>query len=365
MKHRTSANDGVAAARRRFLIGCAAIGGGALVSGCEQLESLKNLSLRDVLGFPENTEAMSQIERNKAIALRFKKAQGEKDGEATISRLLAPGYRRARSGMEHLAKNAEGQGHPNPGPYLRNAIPDRVDVIEGVIAEGNMVGMLFRMTGTHRGNLFGIPPTGKSINVYEVAILRLSGEWITDGWFMADEAGLLKQLGATLPPRKDGARVMPMPTGGGEDPDVVLRRIESGPLVSREDKNRLVVAQSKSSNPPKDSRAPDHKSLRLGFQHLRDYGDAKKVGNERVTLALPDRRDRIDGLIAEGDTVWIQYRVSGTHKANLYGHPPTGRRVEVPEIRIARFAGGQWKESWDFGDELGLMLQLGALHMLG
>ena len=351
--------------RRRFLAGCSALGAGALVSGCEQVENLKKMSLRDILGFPESGEPMSQIERNKALALRFKKAQGEKDGEATISRLLAPGYRRARSGLEHLAKNAEGQGHPSPGPYLRIAFPDRVDVVEQVIAEGNMVGLLFRITGTHRGNLFGIPATGKTVNVYEVAILRVMGDWITDGWFMTDEAGLLKQLGATLPPRKDGGRIVPAVTGGGEDPDVVLKRIQSGPLESREDKNRLVVAQSKASNPPKDYRAADYKQLRQGFQHLRDYGNANKVGGERPTLALPDRKDRIDGFIAEGDTVWMQFRIAGTHKANLYGHPPTGRRVEVPEIGIARFADGKWKDGWYFGDELGLMLQLGALHMLG
>jgi predicted ester cyclase len=348
--------------RRRFIAGCSALAAGTLVSGCE---NVKDLTLREILGFPQSTETMSQIERNKAIALRWKKAQTEKDGEATISRMLAPGYRRARAGMEHLAKNAEGQGHPSPGPYLRNAFPDRVDVIEEVIAEGNFVGLLFRVTGTHRGNLFGIAPTGRTVNIYEVAILRLAGDWITDGWFMADEAGLLKQLGAKLPPRKDGKPVVPLATGGGEDPDVVRERIESGPLVSREDRNRLIVAQSKSSNPPKGYRAPDYRQLRQGFQHLRDYGNANKVGHERPTLALPDRRDRIDGFIAEGDTVWMQFRISGTHKANLYGHPPTGRRVEVPEIGIARFEDGKWKSGWYFGDELGLMLQLGALHMLG
>ena len=80
---------------------------------------------------------------------------------------------------------------------------------------------------------------------------------------------------------------------------------------------------------------------------------------------LPDRRDRIDGFIAEGDTVWMQFRISGTHKVSLYGHPPTGKRVEIPEIGIARFVDGKWQQGWYFGDELGLMLQLGALHMLG
>ena len=82
--------------RRRFIAGCSALAAGTLVSGCE---NMKDLTLREILGFPESTETMSQIERNKAIALRWKNAQAEKDGEATISRMLAPGYRRARAGM--------------------------------------------------------------------------------------------------------------------------------------------------------------------------------------------------------------------------------------------------------------------------
>lgn len=338
-------------ARRRFLTGVSALGAATLMPACAMIGG--------------DTDSMSQIERNKALALRFKKAQGDKDGEAVISRLLSPGYKRSRAGMEHLGANAQGQGHPSPGPYLRTAIPDRVDVIEQVIAEGDTVGLLFRMTGTHRGNLFGIPATGRKIDVYEVAILRVAGDRITDGWFMADEAGLLKQIGAKLPPRKDRKLIVPPVTNGGEDPDVVLKRLQSKPLVSREDRNRLVVAQSKSSSPPKDYRTADYKQLRQGFQHLRDYGNANKVGHERPTLALPDRKDRIDGFIAEGDAVWMQFKIAGTHKVSLYGFPATGKRIEIPEIGIARFVDGKWQQGWYFGDELGLMLQLGALHMLG
>ena len=127
------------------------------------------------------------------------------------------------------ARNAEGQGWPSPGPYLRHAIPDRVDVIEDVIAEGDKVGLLFRLTGTHRANFFGIPATGRKIDVYEAAILRIVNGRITEGWFMADEAGLLKQIGAKLPPRKDGHVIVPPITKGGEDPDEVLKRLQASP----------------------------------------------------------------------------------------------------------------------------------------
>jgi predicted ester cyclase len=202
--------------------------------------------------------------------------------------------------------------------------------------------------------------------VYESAILRIVDGRITEGWFMADEAGLLKQIGAKgLPPRKDGKLLVPPITNGGEDPDLVVKRLQSMPAATREDRNRLVVAQSKSTSPPKGYRTADYKQGRQGFQHLRDYGNANKVGHERPTLALPDRKDRIDGFIAEGDTVWMRFKIAGTHTVRMYGFPPTGKRVEIPEIGIARFVDGKWQHGWYFGDELGLMLQLGALHMLG
>ena len=73
-----------------------------------------------------------------------------------------------------------------------------------MIADGNMVGMQFRIKGTHQGNFFGIPATGRSIDIQEVAIMRLEDGKIVAGWFMADEVELLKQLGVGLPPRRDG-----------------------------------------------------------------------------------------------------------------------------------------------------------------
>ena len=60
----------------------------------------------------------------------------------------------------------------------------------------------------------------------------------------------------------------------------------------------------------------------------------------------------------------MKFQVHGTHRAGLYGLPPTSKRVGVPEIGIARFVEGKWKDSWYFGDELGMLLQLGAPNLL-
>jgi len=306
----------------------------------------------------------AQLERNKRIVRRFKESQGTAEEAAAMKEVLAPNYKRWRAGFEHIGNNARDQGFPGPGSYLRGAFPDRTDTIEQMIAEGDMVGMLFKVRGTHKGNFYGVEATGRSIDVYELGIFRLANDQITEAWFLGDDAGLLMQLGAKLPPRKDGQPVVPPVTGAGDDPDAVVKRLEASPLASTEDNNRLIVVRSKGSAPSPGDRAADFKQTRVGFQHLRDYGNAKGVGTQTITGALPDRRDRIDNLIAEGDAVWMRFKVAGTHNGNLYGLPPTGRRVEVPEVAIVRIADGKWKEAWYFADELGLLLQLGNANML-
>jgi predicted ester cyclase len=338
--------------RRRFLAGLSAVGASSLLPACASNSK-------------DSGMAASQLERNKAVALRFKELQGTKDEHLIEKEVLAPGYKRLRGGMLNLANNARDQGFPSSGSYLRAAFPDRADIIEEVIAEGDRVGLLFRLTGTHTGNLFGIPPTGRKVDVWEAAILRVADGRVIEGWFMADEAGMLKQLGAKLPPRKDGKLIAPSVTNEGESGDAWLARLNAQPAVTQADRNKIVVASSKSSKPPKDYRAADYKQKRQGFQHLRDYGVANGVAKQTPTSALPDRSDLVDDFIAEGDKVWMKFKIAGTHKGPLYGHPATNRRVEIPEIGIATFAGGKWQEGWYFGDELGMMLQLNALQMLG
>ena len=300
-----------------------------------------------------------QREHNKAVVLAYKEAMKSKPQQEVEAAFMGPRYRRVRSGMQNIAANARDQGFPPAGDYLRGAFPDRTDTVEEIIADGDMVGLLFKLTGTHKGNFFGIAPTGKPIDVYEAGIFRLADGKIIESWFMADEVRLLRQIGATLPARKDGTRIVPPVTGEGEDADALIKRLAAGPLDRVEDRNRLLVVQSKGSAPPKDLRAPDFRQRRAGFQNLREFGERGGAAAETITAAMPERRDPIDGLLAEDERVWMRFKLFAVHSKPLYGLPPTGRRVEAPEIGIARIVDGKWKDAWYLGDELGLLLQLG------
>ena len=59
------------------------------------------------------------LDRNKAIVLRYKKAQGTAEEAAIIRETVAPDSVRTRAGFLHLAANAQDQGFPSPGTNLR------------------------------------------------------------------------------------------------------------------------------------------------------------------------------------------------------------------------------------------------------
>lgn len=307
-----------------------------------------------------NPNRSGELARNVAVALRFKKMQGTPEMPQVEKEVLAPNYDRVRGGNLHLANNARDQGWPHPALYLRAALPDRVDVMEQVIADGDRVGLLFRVTGTHSGNFFGIPATGKRIDVYEVALLRIVNGQMVEGWYMMDEAELLRQLGAKLPPRPDGKLIAP-PLPDTPDATSFLRHLESQPAVSTQDMNKLMAARNRLSP---QSRSGAGRQLRQGFEHLRAYSKAKGHGELDLDAALPDRGYGMDVLMAEGDQVWMRFNVSGTHRGSLCGIAPTGRRVGVNGVSIMNFSDGGLVDSWTFADELGLLLQLGRPNLL-
>src|SRR5689334_21811390 len=306
----------------------------------------------------------AELERNKAVALRFKKSQGTKEMPQVEKEVLAPDYNRIRGGNFHLASNARDQGWPEPGLYLRTAFPDRVDLIEQVVAECDTVGLLFRLNATHQGNLFGIPATGRKIDVYEIALLRIVNGQMVEGWFMMDEAELLRQLDARMPARKDGRIVAPPVMEPGESAETLAQRFGAKSPATQHDRRKAIVARSRSAAPAAADKAPGYQRMREAFQHLHDFGIARGKGSETLRSAIAERRDPIDRLVADGEQVWARFYLNGVHQSPLYGLPATGKRVGVPAVEIASFAGGNLKESWCFGDELGLLLQLGVPNLL-
>jgi steroid delta-isomerase-like uncharacterized protein len=78
---------------------------------------------------------------------------------------------------------------------LRSAIPDiRMEVHE-VVAADDLVAYRATLSGTHRGELLGMPPTGRSFSVQHMHMLRMRDGRASEHWATRDDLGMLRQLG--------------------------------------------------------------------------------------------------------------------------------------------------------------------------
>jgi steroid delta-isomerase-like uncharacterized protein len=133
-------------------------------------------------------------EENKAIARRFVEEVQNKGNIGAVDEFLAdsfvnhsvpPGLPPDREGVKQLFT------------LFRNAFPDFHAEILDQVAEGDEVVTRKTFIGTHQGEIFGIPATGKEMSVELIEILRVSDDGkITDHWNVVDQLGMMQQLGA-------------------------------------------------------------------------------------------------------------------------------------------------------------------------
>jgi steroid delta-isomerase-like uncharacterized protein len=68
--------------------------------------------------------------------------------------------------------------------------------IEDIFASGDdRVTVRWTGSGTHNGDVMGIPPTGKAVRVDAISIFRIAGGKIVESWEVWDTLGFLQQLG--------------------------------------------------------------------------------------------------------------------------------------------------------------------------
>lgn len=90
---------------------------------------------------------------------------------------------------------------------LRTGIPDIRYTVAEVLAEGDHVAIRWTWTGHHTGTLFGVPPTGRSVDGRGISIYEVRRGKIVSAQVETDRLGFLQQLG--LVP----ADVIPAPRG--------------------------------------------------------------------------------------------------------------------------------------------------------
>lgn len=75
------------------------------------------------------------------------------------------------------------------------AVPDLEDSVDMLVAEEDHVAIRYTTTGTHQGEFLGLEPTGESVEVTSMAIVRVDGDEIAEWWNKPDRFEFFKQLG--------------------------------------------------------------------------------------------------------------------------------------------------------------------------
>ena len=77
---------------------------------------------------------------------------------------------------------------------IRAAFPDFHNHIEEIIGEDDKVVARLTYTGTHQGELFGFPGTGRKINYQGIAIFQFREGRIVSGYVLGDTESLKRQI---------------------------------------------------------------------------------------------------------------------------------------------------------------------------
>jgi predicted ester cyclase len=281
---------------------------------------------------------------NKGIIARYVYATNINDfdsfdgyvAEDYIEHNPIPGQEQGREGLKEAYKIFA-------GPF-----PDAYFVFKDLICEGEYVFGRGEISGTHEGEFFGIPGSGKKVYWTGTRLFRVQDLKVTDGWFNVDMVSLLQQMGA-IPGWQEPTPTPPMPTGAPgtrEESKQIMRTL----IDEIWGKGRIELADEL-FHPQ--AICPSAWQLPVG-------PEGTKQIVQMVRTAFPDYWVRIETLCGEDDRVGARIVQGGTHEGEFFGVAPTGKTVEWTEMALLRIGDGKILATWFDSDIAGLFQQLGV-----
>lgn len=252
------------------------------------------------------------------------------------------------SGMGAVAGTA---GYRQYVQAFLTGVPDIHMEVEEVLAEGDWAAIRFVGGGTQTGELMGIPATGRVARVVGISIARFRDGQFVENTSHLDKMALLQKLGVMPPPEfSEEGWGIPATSAGAGDPEtskrVAARNVDE---VWNEGRPELIdelfaddFVWHSNDGPPMDREA--------WRQFVGVYMNA-----------FPDVHFTTKTVIAEGDLVLHDWRVTGTQTGELMGIPATGRAIDIGGASIYRVHDGRMVEGWSLYDRVGMNQQLGLM----
>jgi steroid delta-isomerase-like uncharacterized protein len=132
-------------------------------------------------------------EANKAVVIRAIEEIWNKGNLPVADELYTSSYTHHDTSTPDAGPGPEGE--KQRASLYRAAFPDLKLKVEDLIAEGKKVILRWTGTGTHKGELAGIAPTGKPIDISGITVVHFTDGRMSEGWVSWDALVMMRQLG--------------------------------------------------------------------------------------------------------------------------------------------------------------------------
>jgi predicted ester cyclase len=156
-----------------------------------------------IAAFPFITRTRNTSAEAKQIVRRFIEELWDQSRTHTAEKILAPTCTAHFVGWPFADGSRDGNDPSFRGGF-RQAFPDHMVKIHHITAERQPNGRVLvaawsSFSGTHRGQLYDSPATGRHVMVHGYWFFRIEDGRITDYWTLWDWHGLFGQLGLAVP----------------------------------------------------------------------------------------------------------------------------------------------------------------------
>lgn len=135
---------------------------------------------------------MTTIEENKTLVRDFIGALFSEGDPRAVNDYLAEDF------VNHdppFGVSPDREGMRSAGAMFREVFPDWHSDLHLLVGENDIVVESFTASGTHRGEIMGVAPTGNTITLPGINIFRILDGRIVERWGRLDDLGFLRQLG--------------------------------------------------------------------------------------------------------------------------------------------------------------------------
>lgn len=253
-------------------------------------------------------------------------------------------------------------------------------VVDRTVNAFEQTAIIWRATGVHTGELFGIAPTGNRVEIEGISVYRVEDGVIVEGgqyWHTPEFLNQLKQL----PPEvvdlvAYNSQAAQATTGhdlvGLDEALIRANRIyDPAQVAAIEAVGKFIAAHCE----PEFVNPEDLVALfaedfveHSTFAQFQD-GSTFTTGSETIIQVMNAVRNifpsvlDVKEMFAEGDFVVVQNSLDMTQQLELFGVRPSGERVKFlsHRVEVIRVVDGKITEHWG-ADDLGAFYHLGVAH---